>query len=157
MSQFDQLHQEAFGTPIQVGGYPDSGNGFYSDKLSYKDWFIFNNWQRAQINFWETFAPVVVLTGITAINLPITAAVCGFTLCFGRIIYSIGYCAKGPSGRIVGAILFDLALVAVFVGAIVSLAYWKLDDKTQLNAVQYVTNMKVLPITNSKFQALFPI
>ena len=148
MSQFDQLHQEAFGTPATVGGYPDTGNGFYSDKLSYKDWFIFNNWQRAQMNFWETFAPVVVMTGITAINLPITAAVSGFTFCLGRIIYSIGYCAKGPSGRIVGAILFDIATIVVFVGAIVSLSYWKLDDKTQLNAVQYVTNMKVLPITN---------
>ena len=133
MSQFDQEHQEAFGSPATVGGYPDTGNGCYADKLSYKDWFIFNNWQRAQMNFWETFAPVVVLTGITAINLPMTAAVCGFTICLGRIIYSIGYCTKGPSGRLVGAILFDLALISVFVGAIVSLAYWKLDDKTQLN------------------------
>ena len=85
------------------------------------------------MNFWETFAPVVVLTGITAINLPITAAVSGFTIFLGRIVYSIGYCAKGPSGRILGAILFDLGLIVVFVGAIVSLSYWKLDDKLQLN------------------------
>ena len=47
MSQFDQQHQEAFGTPATVGGYPDTGNGYYADKLSYKDWYVFNNWQRA--------------------------------------------------------------------------------------------------------------
>ena len=68
MQQFNELHQEAFGTDISPGGYPDTGNGFYADKLSYKDWYTFNNWQRAHLNFWETIAPVFTLCLICAIN-----------------------------------------------------------------------------------------
>ena len=32
MSQFDTEHQEAFGKPAPVGGYPDCGNGFYQSE-----------------------------------------------------------------------------------------------------------------------------
>ena len=99
----------------------------------------------------ETELNSAFATSMWSANFPITAAVCGFTTCLGRVIYSIGYCMNGQRGSIVGAIIFDLALVAVFVGAIVSLAYWKLDDKNFLSEKQFVLNMKVLPISNQKF------
>ena len=41
MKQFDAEHQEAFGTNAPKGGHPDDGNGYYSQKLSYKDWYDF--------------------------------------------------------------------------------------------------------------------
>lgn len=34
-------------------GYPDTGSGLYSKKLSYKDWFEFNLTQRVHANFLE--------------------------------------------------------------------------------------------------------
>ena len=124
MAQFNELHQEAFGTTLPFGGYPDTGNGIYAEKLSYKDWFTFNNWQRAHLNFWETIAPVFTLLLICAIHQRTLAVVCGFTIFFGRVIYSLGYCAKGPKGRLVGAIMYDLAFVAAFVGSIITLTKW---------------------------------
>ena len=69
MKQFDAEHQEAFGpdTKAPKGGHPDDGNGFYSQKLSYKDWYDFQNIQRAHYNFLETVIPVAIMTSITAI------------------------------------------------------------------------------------------
>ena len=41
MREFDEIHEEHFGKgnkPPKLG-YPDTGNGWYSQKLSYKEWF----------------------------------------------------------------------------------------------------------------------
>ena len=149
MSQFNKEHQEAFGCDAPVGGHPDNGNGYYADKLSYADWYVFNNWQRAHINFLETFAPVVVMIAITAINQPAIAAYSMAALIVGRLLYAIGYCKGGPKGRVVGAIITDLGLLAALVGAIWSLATWETSDNISGNA-------KVLPISQEKFESLFP-
>ena len=48
MQQFEEEHKKAFGqdaTPA-VGGFPDQGDGRYSEKLSYKAWFDFNKANR---------------------------------------------------------------------------------------------------------------
>ena len=45
MKKFTDEHQAIYGplsTPSK-GGYPDAGNGFYSSKLSYKQWYELNN------------------------------------------------------------------------------------------------------------------
>ena len=39
---FGKVHKEAFNEDLTHGSYPDMGNGYYSKKLSYKDWYIFN-------------------------------------------------------------------------------------------------------------------
>ena len=41
MEQFNRQHQAEMKSDTPVGGYPDMGNGFYSKKLSYHDWFEF--------------------------------------------------------------------------------------------------------------------
>ena len=121
MSQFDDHHLNHFGSKAPIGGYPDDGNGYYSRKLSYKDWYVFNNWQRAHLNFLETYSVVVCMTFITAFNAPLWAAVVGYALVLGRIFYGLGYCNLGPKGRLVGALLWDLGLLAAFAGSIYSL------------------------------------
>lgn len=40
----------------------------------------------------------------------------------GRILFSLGYTKAGPNGRIVGAIIMDLAILGQLVTAIVSIA-----------------------------------
>ena len=140
MSQFNEAHQEAFGTDAPVGGHPDDGNGFYADKLSYHDWYVFNNWQRSHMNFLETFAPVAAMTLITAINQPMWACVSIYVLCAGRVAYTIGYRTGGPGGRLVGAILVDIALLSVLVGGFYSVFSWD--------------TSRILPISAEKFAAV---
>ena len=55
MSQFTEEHALAFGGAATVPkmGYPDCGDGYYSKKLSYANWFKMNNGQRAQLNYFE--------------------------------------------------------------------------------------------------------
>jgi hypothetical protein len=37
------------------GGYPDDGQGRLADKLNDEQWFIFNNYRRAHMNYLEVF------------------------------------------------------------------------------------------------------
>ena len=69
------------------------------------------------------------MVGITAINEPLWALVCACWLTFGRMVYAIGYRMKGPQGRVIGAIIVDLALLGAFVGAIVSIVNWDMTSK----------------------------
>ena len=39
---FEKQHNKECKQAYPKGGYPDHGNGLYSDKLSYKDWYNFN-------------------------------------------------------------------------------------------------------------------
>ena len=143
MSQFDKQHLEAFGQPAPKGGYPDSGNGFYANKLSYAHWYELNNWQRAQMNLLETIVPVSVMIGITAINQPFIACICAGVFFVGRVLYAFGYCCGGPKGRLPGAIITDLALLGALGGAFYSIFTWESSDSlTDANAPY-----KIFPIS----------
>ena len=48
---FGAEHKSATGFEIEKGGYPDMGNGVYSQRLPYKDWYAFNNAQRCHYNY----------------------------------------------------------------------------------------------------------
>jgi len=50
---FGEIHKKATGKEVEEGGYPDMGSGVYSMKLSYKDWYDFNNGQRVHLNYVE--------------------------------------------------------------------------------------------------------
>ena len=82
---------------------------------------------------------MAVMTSITAINQPLWAAICGFILCLGRVVYGYGYKYHGPKGRVAGAIITDLALIGVFVGAFVSIFTWD------------TTNTRVLPFNGNYY------
>ena len=99
------------------------------------------------MNFLETFAPVAAMAAITAINQPLYAAVCFFVIALGRSIYGLGYCNCGPAGRIVGAIIFDLALLALLGGAIWSLVSWKSGE-----ASANLAGARIIPVSYEKFQ-----
>ena len=54
---FRLQHEEYFpGEQPNKEGYPDMGNGRYSAKLTYKDWFEFNSAQRIHYNYLESVA-----------------------------------------------------------------------------------------------------
>ena len=50
---FLKEHQESYGkdTKPSPGGYPDTGSGHYSKKLTYRKGFEFNKYQRIHANF----------------------------------------------------------------------------------------------------------
>jgi hypothetical protein len=48
---FGEEHKLVTGLDIEKGGYPDMGNGRYSAKLPYQEWYRFNNAQRVHNNF----------------------------------------------------------------------------------------------------------
>ena len=102
------------------------------------------------MNFLETFAPVSAMAAITAINQPTYAASCFFVIALGRSIYGLGYCNCGPAGRLVGAIIFDLALLALLGGAIWSLASWKSGQ-----ASVDLRGTRIIPVSYEKFQQLY--
>jgi hypothetical protein len=41
------------------GGYPDDGQGRLADKLNDEEWFTFNNYRRAHMNYLEVFFSLV--------------------------------------------------------------------------------------------------
>ena len=92
--------------------------------MTYAQWYDFNNAQRAHLNFLETAIPVAAMVLICAISQPLMAMICSIGLVLGRIMYAIGYRMSGPQGRIAGALLIDIALLAAFIGAIMSLVQW---------------------------------
>ena len=142
MSQFNQENQEVFGKDAPKGGHPDDGNGYYSQKLSYLDWYEFQNWQRAHMNYLEQIAIVVTMVFITAIHQPMWAMVSIYVMVIGRILYGLGYCRGGPKGRVLGAIIADIGLLSVLIGGFYSVFSW---DKDQA---------RYLPISVEKFTSL---
>lgn len=87
------------------------GSGLYSTKLTYKQWYDFNNAQRAHYNFVEFAPSTFIWILIAGIYFPIPAAALGFGVFIARLIFSLGYRNSGPSGRLFGAAANDLLLL----------------------------------------------
>ena len=109
---FGEEHKKATGQEITKGGYPDMGNGRYASKLSYSDWYDFNNRQRAHYNALEQVATMITVVIVAGVWCPVCASVIGWTYFVGRLLFTIGYVAKGPKGRLMGALIADLAILA---------------------------------------------
>ena len=90
------------------------GSGVYSMKLPYEKWYSFNNAQRAHQNFLEFLPASLVFLLAAGFFFPITSAIIGLVMIIARIIYSCGYYMGGPNGRIVGALVNDLAILGIF-------------------------------------------
>ena len=124
---FGEEHQKTFGEEIGAGGAPDTGSGYYSKTLPYEEWYKFNNAQRAHMNFVEMMASTLAFVLIAGIYFPIPSASLCLVMIIARIIYSCGYAAKGPKGRSIGALINDLAFLALFVLSFISAVYFILN------------------------------
>ena len=103
---FKEEHKTVGDYPLPKGGYPDQGNGRYSQKLSYKAWFDFNNSQRVHQNFVENIGVVIPATLIAGLRYPQAAAIAGAVHFIGRFLYALGYTSeKGGDKREAGAVL----------------------------------------------------
>ena len=122
MSQFDAEHEKHFpGEKPAVGGWPDDGNGRYSQKLSYKAWYDFNNAMRSHINFVESLPIVLGYLLIGGLVVPQYAYITGFVQVVTRVLYAVMYTKSGPNGRKAGAIIGALTLYPLGFVAMVQL------------------------------------
>jgi len=87
------------------------GNGRYSAKLSYEQWFNFNNQQRAHYNFVEFAPSTFILLFVSGVYFPVPSAALGLGLAIFRFIYAAGYASGGPSSRLIGVLGGDLCLL----------------------------------------------
>lgn len=113
---FGAEHQQVTGWSIGKEGYPDMGNGRYSQALPYADWLAFNKAQRTHHNLVEQIASMMIFTLFAGLFFPYPAVGVGFLFILARVLY-LGYLK--PEGarnklRSAGAILGDLALLGGF-------------------------------------------
>ena len=92
-----------------MGGWPDSGDGRFSQKLPYKDWMHFNNSMRVHQNFVEQLPIMLTFLLIGGLVLPKMSAIVGVLVVVSRALYSLSYVKLGPNWRPVGA-LANIAL-----------------------------------------------
>ena len=113
MSQFNKQHTEAFPHCKHAPefGYPDTGCGYYGKRLPYADWLKMNNGQRCQINFLEQITFALLAGWIASLQYPVWAFWILVAWFVGRMFFTIGYTAKGPSGRLIGALTMDFAML----------------------------------------------
>ena len=123
---FKEEHEKAFsdGNALQKklpkGGYPDMGSGRFSDKISYKEWFLFNVGQRIHYHYLESVTSVVVWLLIAGLKYTWVAVAFGAAYIIGRIIFHIGYRIKGPKGRSIGFLVCMISAVVLFAFSLVS-------------------------------------
>jgi len=102
------------GVKWEKNGYPDMGNGPVGRLLSYEKWSRLAWAQRAHYNGVEGVTSAVTFTLIAGLGLPTAAAISGFIIVVGRMLYGMGYRSRGPGGRFTGALMFNLAVLANF-------------------------------------------
>ncbi|GAB5030448.1 mapeg family protein [Nannochloropsis oceanica] len=114
-------HKKAFPTVPFSSGYPDMGSGRYTDRLSYEQWFLFNNAQRGHQNFLESVWATMALLLVGGFFEPKIFASLGAAYIVARALYAHGYASHGPKGREVGAVVGLLSLLGM-VGMCIKIA-----------------------------------
>ena len=69
-----------------VGGWPDNGEGRYSEKLPYRKWFDFNNAMRVHQNFVEQLPISLIFLSVGGLVLPRAAWIIGFLNVIARAL-----------------------------------------------------------------------
>ncbi|KAJ1497723.1 hypothetical protein HMI55_005333 [Coelomomyces lativittatus] len=98
---------------VQLQSLADNGSGRFSQKLELKQWIDFNNAQRVHLNYLEDLPTVFSMLIFSGTFHPVFTSAVAVLYVVGRQIYSSGYIAKGPEGRVVGAIVHHLAMISM--------------------------------------------
>ena len=133
IKKFETYHSEEVGTALPKTGNPDSGCGRFSQEMDYGAWVGFNNWQRVQMNFYESLTAVVIFMFVSGVAYADYATYLGIGYVVGRIIYSVGY-TYGATYRVVGALILDVCVLALIVMSFFSVANMDFNNKVVLNS-----------------------
>ena len=111
MDQYRLEHQSNFGdeTLPTLGGFPDTGNGRYSDKMSYEKWYRFNLAMRTHQNMVESAPLTISFLLVGGFFYPKYALLAGVINVISKPLYTYSYLTKGPDGRRFSAVLGNLS------------------------------------------------
>eukprot|EP00742_Colponemidia_sp_Colp-10_P001525 GILJ01001636.1.p1 GENE.GILJ01001636.1~~GILJ01001636.1.p1 ORF type:complete len:193 (+),score=22.17 GILJ01001636.1:46-579(+) len=118
LSKWADQHKKHFGTAPAKGGYPDMGNGIYSQQLPYDQWVIFNNAQRAHHNYLEGVTSMITWVILGGLFCPRLAAGASALYIVGRQLFATAYRTKGPGARLAGGLLCHVAELMVLLPAV---------------------------------------
>ena len=121
---FGELHQKYYKSDPVVGGYPDCGDGRYSDKLSFEGWYKFNSAVRAYLNFTEWILASIAATLLSGLFFPTYGAYLGYAVAFGRALYALGYLFS-PGKRMAGAAIAEISVLLQLVLVLYGTFYTK--------------------------------
>ena len=113
MAQFEVEHNRELKQNIPTGGYPDMGNGWYCNKLSYKDWFLFNVDQRIHKNYLESLTIVcscLLIAGLCYGRMTLILSIVYF---LARFAYAAGY-QSSPEARAYGGAIQFMSTFVIF-------------------------------------------
>lgn len=122
---FSEEHQKAIGDDTAAQGFPDDGNGRYTQKKLYPEWYFMNIARRQRFNGHDalvTMAPLSLANGLF-LPYPTIGLVGAYSL--GRYLYTQGYLEKEGANnnmRVSGAVLCHTTtlatmLVTLYIGS----------------------------------------
>jgi uncharacterized membrane protein YecN with MAPEG domain len=120
------------------GGYPDMGSGQFSNKLPLDQWLKLNNTIRPHYNYIEGLAPIMLFILVSGLYYTRFTLVMGILYIVGRQLYYMGYRAKGPTGRGVGVLMLDLALISLLVTSILTTFHYGGGMNGLMNALKSI-------------------
>ncbi|CDW87863.1 UNKNOWN [Stylonychia lemnae] len=114
--KFNDMHQKEIGDDTAQFGYPDDGNGRYTQGRQYADWYYMNVTKRVIQNDLEHITTIIPLSLVTGLFNPYPTIGLLSTYFLGRVLYTKGYFM--PEGalnkqRMVGSVLCNLSHVGV--------------------------------------------
>ena len=93
MAQFGDIGN---GTqPPPTGGFPDTGNGFFADKLTYEQWFLFRKAQQCHLDTHESIMVYIVFAIAGVVSLPIPTTLFLGMLIIGKVL--VNHCLYAKS------------------------------------------------------------
>ena len=104
------------------GGYPDNGNGYYSQKLPYKTWFEYNTAVRVHQNMIEQMPFQLTFLLVGGYMMPKWGMIASWVAASARAIYTIMYTKYGPGARYIGSLLGGLFILTTGLGGVFFLA-----------------------------------
>ena len=121
---FEEAHNKEVGDDLASMGYPDSGNGRYTDTVGYGGWYFMNIVKRCHRNDFEHLVTVVPLSLVNGLIYPWPTIGLLSSYFVGRKLYSYGYEQKDGAfnrERIAGSIIVNLVHFAtmgttIFIG-----------------------------------------
>lgn len=118
-NHFGELHENNFRDLPPDQGYPDMGNGIFSNKLTYSQWFEFNCAQRCHYSAIEQMVIFVPVSLLICSYSNLAAAIVNVIWALGRVIFTWGYLIH-PDKRTVGAVVMELGVLGGLVLLVVA-------------------------------------
>ena len=83
-----------------MGGWPDSGEGRYTDKIEFSEQFKLSKAIRVHKNFVEGLPATLIFLTVGGYILPLFACIVGFINVVTKLIFTLGYLKYRPTKQV---------------------------------------------------------